>query len=387
MGVSHVDGVGEHRASMAELNGGATGADVRRQPGADDSYFSDVLSAPAPAISFEAFDAFKKTQATYKERSEYGGIYTVLVVLAVCALVWHELREYLYGEAGYEFSVDHGIGHALQLNFDATVATPCHYLTVDVRDAVGDRLHISDEFAKDGTTFEIGEARRLRNLRDYGDPSASRMVRDARRGWRAARFAKTTHLVEDGPACRVYGSMQVKKVTGNLHITTLGHGYLSWEHTDHALMNLSHVIHEFSFGPYFPAISQPLDNSVETTQAHFHIFQYFLSVVSTTYIDAKQRLLDTHQYSVTDMSRVTEHGRGVPGIFFKYDLEPIALTIRERTTTLLQFLVRLAGIVGGIVVCSDFGFRTASFLLRRPQSTPIPMGVASPAPKERETWQ
>lgn len=121
---------------MAELNGGATGADVRRQPGADDSYFSDVLSAPAPAISFEAFDAFKKTvrrprvclthvlahaartcvqQATYKERSEYGGIYTVLVVLAVCALVWHELREYLYGEAGYEFSVDHGIGHALQV--------------------------------------------------------------------------------------------------------------------------------------------------------------------------------------------------------------------------------------------------------------------------------
>lgn len=27
------------------------------------------------------------------------------------------------------------------------------------------------------------------------------------------------------------------------------------------VMNLSHVIHEFSFGPYFPRISQPLDNS------------------------------------------------------------------------------------------------------------------------------
>jgi hypothetical protein len=24
-------------------------------------------------------------------------------------------------------------------------------------------------------------------------------------------------------------------------------------------MNLSHVIHEFSFGPFFPAIAQPLD--------------------------------------------------------------------------------------------------------------------------------
>ena len=28
-------------------------------------------------------------------------------------------------------------------------------------------------------------------------------------------------------------------------------------------MNLSHVIHEFSFGPFFPRIVQPLDNSVE----------------------------------------------------------------------------------------------------------------------------
>lgn len=31
-------------------------------------------------------------------------------------------------------------------------------------------------------------------------------------------------------------------------------------------MNLTHVIHEFSFGPFFPAISQPLDMSLETTE-------------------------------------------------------------------------------------------------------------------------
>lgn len=66
------------------------------------------------------------------------------------------------------------------------------------------------------------------------------------------------------------------------------------------------------------------------------------------------------------MSRQTEHGRGVPGepidilflylanrvdpgIFFKYDIEPMHLTIRERTVTLLDFLVRLAGIIGGIL--------------------------------------
>ena len=37
------------------------------------------------------------------------------------------------------------------------------------------------------------------------------------------------------------------------------------------------------------------------------------------------------------------------GIFFKYDIEPMSLTIRERTTSLIQFLVRLAGIIGGVL--------------------------------------
>lgn len=31
--------------------------------------------------------------------------------------------------------------------------------------------------------------------------------------------------------------------------------------TQPTVMNLSHVIDEFSFGPYFPKIVQPLDNS------------------------------------------------------------------------------------------------------------------------------
>ena len=68
----------------------------------------------------------------------------------------------------------------------------------------------------------------------------------------------------------------------------------------------------------------------------FQIFQYFISVVSTTYIDAGRRRLDTNQYSVTDMARETEHGRGVPGLFFKFDQEPMKLNIEERTMGFLE---------------------------------------------------
>lgn len=50
----------------------------------------------------------------------------MLVGCIVALLVWSETKAYLWGEASYEFRVDKGVAHELQLNFDATVATPCH---------------------------------------------------------------------------------------------------------------------------------------------------------------------------------------------------------------------------------------------------------------------
>ncbi|GAA5922611.1 hypothetical protein JCM6882_006695, partial [Rhodosporidiobolus microsporus] len=87
------------------------------------SYFTSILSAPPPLT---AFDSFKKTNATYKERTARGGLFTLIISAIIAMLVWTESREYLWGEADYSFSVDKGIAHELQINFDATVATPCH---------------------------------------------------------------------------------------------------------------------------------------------------------------------------------------------------------------------------------------------------------------------
>jgi hypothetical protein len=76
----------------------------------------------------------------------------------------------------------------------------------------------------------------------------------------------------------------------------------------------------------------------------------------------------------------------VPGIFFKFDLDPLALTIRERTTTLYQFLIRLAGVVGGVWTVASFGLRT---LMRAQQEVTkavgrekqyIPSSVHIPSP-------
>ncbi|TXT09002.1 hypothetical protein VHUM_02476 [Vanrija humicola] len=327
----------------------------------------DELDKLAP---IKRFDAFPKVQSTYTSKSQRGGLLTAVVGFIIFLLVL----------PSHIFSVDQAIERDLQLNVDITVAMPCRYLTIDLRDAVGDRLHLNNEFAKEGQFVRLAaDSHRLEA--STKEASVSELISSAKRrtpnqksslsglkalftsrdsGQRHAAYRATHDKVDDGPACRIYGSVEVKKVTANLHITSLGHGYVSYEHTDHALMNLSHVIHEFSFGPFFPAISQPLDLSLETTDHAFTAFQYFLRVVPTTYISASRRRLVTSQYAVTENTRTFDHGRGIPGIFFKYDIEPMSITVEERTTSLYQFLIRLAGVVGGVWTVAAFGLRVAN---------------------------
>ena len=64
-----------------------------------------------------------------------------------------------------------------------------------------------------------------------------------------------------------------------------------------------------------------------------------------------ERMLITNQYAVTEYSRKVSHeSSGVPGIFIKYDIEPISVTLTESRQTFMHFLTRLCGIVGGVYV-------------------------------------
>nr|ODN80159.1 endoplasmic reticulum-Golgi intermediate compartment protein 2 [Cryptococcus depauperatus CBS 7841] len=360
----------------------------------------------------KSFDAFPKVEPTYTIHSRRGGVLTAVVGLIIFLLVLNDLGEYLYGAPDFAFHVDSDVQKDLQLNVDLTVAMPCRYLTIDLRDAVGDRLHLSNSFVKDGTNFNIAGATSIKhNTASLTSPSqvisSSRRQTPSQKGSFSgikrlfqkspplasgsySAYRPTYEKVDDGPACRIYGSVQVKKVTANLHITTLGHGYMSFEHTDHNLMNLSHIMHEFSFGPFFPAITQPLDKTYEITEQPFTIFQYFLRVVPTTYIDASRRRLDTSQYAVTDYARSFEHGGGVPGLFFKYDLEPMSVEIRERTTTLYQFLIRLIGVIGGVWTVAAFSLRVFNRAQREVtravvgEKEFIPSTLPTPSPLKRE---
>ncbi|KAG9011029.1 hypothetical protein FRB93_003479 [Tulasnella sp. JGI-2019a] len=321
----------------------------------------DKLDAIAP---IREFDAFPKVARTYYTQTSLGGLATALVIILSFFLSLNDIGEFLWGWPDIEYSVDNRLMATMNINLDMVVNMPCETLSIDIRDAIGDRLHLTTTFARDGTSFD---ARQAHTLHSHGNhKSTQEIVTSARKksgGLFAAfksqssSFKPTYSHYPSNDACRIYGSVEVKRVTGNLHITSLGHGYVSHQHVDHKLINFTHVISELSFGPYFPNIAQPLDYTYEVTDEHFSVMQYYVTVVPTVYHAPRSAPLRTNQYSVNSYRRTIEHGRGTPGIFIKFDVDPMEMNVWQRTTSFPQFFIRLCGVIGGVWVCAGWAVK------------------------------
>ena len=287
-----------------------------------------------------------------------------------------------------------------------------------MQDASGDRILAGDMLAKDATNWRQW-IDRVNTLERQGKDLAKEQEEDTHvghvlgHGKEKRRFKKTPRLGRGmpGTSCRVYGSLEGNKVQGDFHITARGHGYMEFgQHLDHsgpsspmafplplpssilfnslrehlatmltknAAFNFSHIINELSFGPLYPSLLNPLDKTYATTGANFYKYQYYLSVVPTIYTrtpspktpsaTAPSKILSTssdtiitNQYAVTTQS-TSVNERSVPGIFFKFDIEPILLTIREERGGLLALCVRIVNVVSGILVGGGWCYQLAGW--------------------------
>jgi len=130
----------------------------------------DKIDAYAPA-SLKSFDAFPKLPSTYRPRSSERGFLTLFIAFIAFLLVANDIGEFLWGWPDFEFGVDYTPASFLDVNVDLIVNMPCncakavppapyerrtHHsaldLSVDLRDAVGDRLYLSKGFHRDGVS-------------------------------------------------------------------------------------------------------------------------------------------------------------------------------------------------------------------------------------------
>ncbi|TPX33691.1 hypothetical protein SmJEL517_g03468 [Synchytrium microbalum] len=322
-------------------------------------------------------DAFPKIEKNITNASGSGGVVSIIVTIFLAYLILSELITWMTLKQEYEYLVDQtpsSGGAGLLINVDLTVAMPCNALRADVLDVSQSSIHI-EEFKLVDTVFSSAGAHQYTNSNPTPPPlNVHELLRNAQRGGHALHFRLPSIGGEGRPkGCRIYGQAPVKKLSGMLHITALGHGYMG-QHVDHELMNFTHRIDKLSFGHFYPGLHNPLDLSIEYATGPFDMFQYFISIIPTIYVEpgllADNAIL-TNQYAVTDYQRSIDHSKGAhgtPGIFIRYDLEALSVRITETRQTFLHFLTRLCGIVGGVFVTAGMILNFSLWIGSLPQA-------------------
>jgi hypothetical protein len=74
-----------------------------------------------------------------------------------------------------------------------------------------------------------------------------------------------------------------------------------------------------------------------------------------------KRSVFTNQYAATSQSREVST-QVIPGIFFKYDIEPILLIVSERRGSFLALLVRLVNVVSGVLVGGGWIYQLSGWM-------------------------
>ncbi|KAL7582816.1 hypothetical protein Lser_V15G46037 [Lactuca serriola] len=347
-------------------------------------------------------DAYPKVNEDFYSRTLSGGVITLASSFAMLFLIFSEFGLYLQTVTDTKLVVDTSRGEHLKINFDITFpAVSCTLLSLDAIDISGEQhLDIKHSVMKnridsDGHIIQvkfdkIGKPNIGKLKQKHGgdvqdnetycgscfgaEQSESECcntcdeVREAyrRRGWglmnpdlidQCKREGFVQRIkAEQGEGCNVYGSIIINKVAGNFHFVKsfhLANMHLPHVHDAHSFeddsYNISHRINKLAFGDYYPGKVNPLDGVRWYQGTPNGIYQYFLKVVPTVYTPLSGRVIKSNQFSVTEHYKAPQlKHRGLPGVFFFYDLSPIKVTFTERHASFLHFLTNLCAIVGGI---------------------------------------
>ena len=76
----------------------------------------------------------------------------------------------------------------------------------------------------------------------------------------------------------------------------------------------------------------------------------------------------------------------IPGVFVKFDIEPILLTISEEWSSLPSLFIRLVNVVSGVLVAGGWCFQLNEWAKenRRPRRQDSTMGILSPGGGEEK---
>ncbi|CBK22417.2 uncharacterized protein [Blastocystis hominis] len=165
--------------------------------------------------------------------------------------------------------------------------------------------------------------------------------------------------------CMIWGAIDVHQVAGDIHIqTTTGMidilGAPVYDAEIISKLKSSHFIEHFSFGKHIPGVENPLNGRrFLANQLTSHAYQ--IEILPAIYERGGVEIR-SNEISVYETDKVvTVEPSGTadvePGLFFKYRISPFEHVIREDRKEFWSLVVRLCGVMGGMMAVGGKGRR------------------------------
>eukprot|EP01114_Cavostelium_apophysatum_P020923 TRINITY_DN7156_c0_g1_i1.p1 TRINITY_DN7156_c0_g1~~TRINITY_DN7156_c0_g1_i1.p1 ORF type:complete len:452 (-),score=73.63 TRINITY_DN7156_c0_g1_i1:286-1476(-) len=352
-------------------------------------------------------DIFPKDKDEASEQSSFGAVVTIIGILLITFLMASEWRDFSKSQYNNTLHVNYDRGEKMKINIRILfLALPCDQINLDVSDRLGGedvavqsnvkrniraeswRGDVKEIIRKvprpvtpgEGSNYGITVWNTLRRQSNRTVEECLPCYDASAKSGRCCNncfqlgqaYLEEKHdirRIKDKPQCQntavkegcmISGFLEVGKVQGAFHIVAGAvHSESGARHHHHfdALQkeigfNTSHLINSFSFGRDFPFIVNPLDEMLFIDEG-LGQQQYFLQVVPTVYTKPSGKIIDTNQYSVTyqySPVEINSEHQELPGVFFRYDISPIAIDIEEKRSSLAHFFTRISAIIGGVWV-------------------------------------
>eukprot|EP00164_Ancoracysta_twista_P014388 GFYU01023418.1.p1 GENE.GFYU01023418.1~~GFYU01023418.1.p1 ORF type:complete len:336 (+),score=108.40 GFYU01023418.1:57-1064(+) len=302
-------------------------------------------------------DFWRKTPTDLTEGTITGGSVSIVALVSIFVLMFSELNSFLTTEIDSSLHVDNTKREDdLEVNVRIKMnKLPCDILSLDVADSMGThQLDVGGQLwkqrlNKDGQSIEAPYQgtghlhHHTPNDKDFMD--------------------RAKKAIQDKEGCRIHGSIIVKKVPGNFHVSCHAEAQImQFLYRDVAEVNVEHVIEKLYFANeltmqriasegFDVSVTSPLDNyappvpGFAPNQEQTVTYEYYLSIIPTKYIYTNKPQA-VNQFTSAHNTVV---GRPqVPAVVFRYDIAPVTVTFSKKSKSFLHFVVQLCAIVGGV---------------------------------------
>lgn len=345
-------------------------------------------------------DAYAKTFDDLRIRTSTGGLLTLVSAIFVVILTVSEIKDYLSISVVSKLSVDTSRASSLPIYFDITLPrVPCYLATLDSTQANGEQqINIAsdmyktriDKYGRELNPKKIGPGHQAKKATEliekakqpgycgscYGAKPAGTCCNtcdEVKRAYiaKAWDIDQADHIEQcvaegwtneateqRGEGCRMHGHLVVKKIPGTFHIA-LGESFNLFGlhvHSTNGITNYdyTHTIKKLSFGTDSDVFGNSLGGTEQKLSPGPVRVQYFIKVVATDVQPLGQPVTQTYQYSSTQhLEKLTEDASQLPGIFFKFEISPMLITMTQHRKSSTSFFIGLCAIVGGVTTVAS----------------------------------